>query len=182
MLPSADPCTFSQPLQHLPVGVATIAGIQAGEGKLYLCAIKDACGNRIVGYSIDSRMKARRAVTALNNALARRGDVTGCVVHSDRGSQFSSRKFLNVLTTHDLIGSMGKVGACGDNAAMESFFSLLQKNVLDRQAWATRQELRTAIVTWIERTYHRRRRQAALGRLTPIEYETIMNTPAAPAA
>nr|WP_306665628.1 DDE-type integrase/transposase/recombinase [Rhodococcus erythropolis] len=182
ILPSADPCTFCQPLQHLPVGVATIAGIQAGEGKLYLCAIKDACGNRIVGYSIDSRMKARLAVTALNNALARRGDVTGCVVHSDRGSQFSSRKFLNVLTTHDLIGSMGKVGACGDNAAMESFFSLLQKSVLDRQAWATRQELRTAIVTWIERTYHRRRRQAALGRLTPIEYETIMNTPAAPAA
>ena len=58
------------------------------------------------------------------------------------------------------------------------FFSLLQKNVLDRQTWATRDELRIAIVTWIERTYHRRRRQAALGRLTPIEYETIMTTPA----
>ena len=58
---------------------------------------------------------------------------------------------------------------------MESFFSLLQKNVLDRRAWATREELRIAIVTWIERTYHRRRRQARLGRLTPIEFETIMN-------
>ena len=70
---------------------------------------------------------------------------------------------------------MGRVGACGDNAAMESFFSLLQKNVLDRRSWGTRQELRIASVTWIERTYHRRRRQDALGRLTPIEYETIMN-------
>ena len=60
--------------------------------------------------------------------------------------------------------------------------ALLQKNVLDRQRWATRDELRIAIVTWIERTYHRRRRQAALGRLTPIEYETIMTTPASQAA
>ena len=77
---------------------------------------------------------------------------------------------------------MGRVGACGDNAAMESFFSLLQKNVLDRQTWTTRQELRVAIVTWIERTYHRRRRQAALGRLTPIEYEMINPTQAAQAA
>ena len=68
---------------------------------------------------------------------------------------------------------MGRVGACGDNAAMESFFSLLQKNVLDRQRWTTREELRLAIVTWIESTYHRRRRQRSLGRLTPIEYETI---------
>jgi len=65
---------------------------------------------------------------------------------------------------------------------MESFFALLQKNVLDRQHWATRDELRIAIVTWIERTYHRRRRQAALGRLTPIEYETILSEPADQAA
>ena len=77
---------------------------------------------------------------------------------------------------------MGRVGAAGDNAAMESFFSLLQKNVLDRRHWLTRQHLRIAIVTWIERTYHRRRRQDALGRLTPIEYETIVLTLAAQAA
>jgi transposase InsO family protein len=57
---------------------------------------------------------------------------------------------------------------------MESFFSLLQNNVLNRRSWATREELRLAIVTWIERTYHRRRRQARLGRLTPVEYEVIM--------
>ncbi|MDH6284316.1 transposase InsO family protein [Prescottella agglutinans] len=81
-----------------------------------------------------------------------------------------------------MAGSMGRVGACGDNAAMESFFALLQKNVLDRRTWATRDELRIAIVTWIERTYHRRRRQARLGKLTPVEYETIMATPAAQAA
>ena len=145
------------------------------EGKLYLCAIKDVFSGRIVGYSMDSRMKARLAVNALDNALSRRRDAAGCIVHSDRGSQFRSRKFVHALNRHHLIGSMGQVGAAGDNAAMESFFALLQKNVLDRKRWRTREELRIAIVSWIERTYHRRRRQARLGRLTPIEYETIMN-------
>ena len=66
---------------------------------------------------------------------------------------------------------MGRVGACADNAAMESFFSLLQKNVLNRRRWMSRQQLRLAITTWIENTYHRRRRQDTLGRLTPIEFE-----------
>ena len=77
---------------------------------------------------------------------------------------------------------MGRVASCGDNAAMESFFSLLQKNVLNRRSWTTREELRIAIVTWIERTYHRRRRQVRLRRLTPIEFETIMNNDLALAA
>jgi len=153
-----------------------------GEGKLYLCAIKDVFSNRIVGYSISDRMKSRIAVDALVSAVARRGDIAGCMVHSDRGSQFRSRKVLRELHRHDLVGSMGQVASAGDNAAMESFFSLLQKNVLNRRRWATRQDLRIAIITWIERTYHRRRRQARLGRLTPIEFEAIMTTQVALAA
>lgn len=152
-----------------------------GEGKLYLCAIKDVFSNRIVGYSIDDRMTADLAVNALRMAVQRRRPV-GTTVHSDRGSQFRSRRFVLALSRAGLIGSMGRVGAAGDNAAMESFFALLQKNVLDQQSWATRQQLRLAIVTWIEATYHRRRRQRALGRLTPIEFEAIMTTPAATAA
>jgi putative transposase len=151
---------------------------RTAEGKIYLCAIKDVASRRIVGYSISDRMKARLAVQTLENAVARRGHVAGCVIHSDRGSQFRSRKVLRVLERHGLVGSMGRVGAAGDNAAMESFFALLQKNVLDRRSWATREELRIAIVTWIERTHHRRRRQAALGRLTPIEFEAMISTPA----
>lgn len=145
---------------------------QTDQGKLYVCAIKDVYSNRLVGYSIDSRMKTSLAVAAVRNAITLRSPV-GTVVHSDRGSQFRSKAFVRTLKNNGLIGSMGRVGACGDNAAMESFFSLLQKNVLDRQRWTTREELRLAIVTWIERTYHRRRRQRSLGRLTPIEYETI---------
>ena len=144
-----------------------------GEGKLYLCAFKDVYSNRIVGYSMGSRMTAQLAVSALRNAIALRSPAGTLIVHSDRGSQFRSAAFVRTLRNHGLTGSMGRVGACGDNAAMESFFALLQKNVLDRQRWTTREQLRLAIITWIERTYHRRRRQRRLGRLTPIEYETI---------
>ena len=152
------------------------------EGKLYLCAVKDVFSNKIVGYSIDSIMKSQLAVNALENAVLMRGDVAGCIVHSDRGSQFRSRKFLRALARHCMVGSMGRVASCGDNAAMESFFSLLQKNVLNSRSWTTRQELRIAIVIWIERTYHRRHRQARLGPLTPMEFEAIINTPATLAA
>jgi len=162
--------------------LADITEHRTAEGKLYLCAIKDVWSNRIVGYSIDSRMKSRLAVNALHNAVARRARVAGCVLHTDRGSQFRSRKFVRALNQHHMTGSMGRVGAAGDNAAMESFFGLLQNNVLNRHTWRTREQLRTAIVTWIERTYHRRRRQRALARLTPIEYETIMTPPASQAA
>ena len=93
---------------------------------LYCCAIKDVFSNRIVGYSIDDRMTAGLAVSALRSAIARRQPDGTVVVHSDRGSQFRSR---------------------------------------------ARAELRYAIVTWIEHTYNRRRRQRGLGKLTPVEFE-----------
>ena len=144
-----------------------------GEGKLYLCAVKDACTNRIVGYSMAGRMTSQLAVDALTHAVTlRRPSAT--VVHSDRGSQFRSHAYVRALRGSGLVGSMGRVGACADNAAMEPFFSLLQKNVLNRRRWTTRDQLRLAILTWIEKTYHRRRRQDRLGRLTPIEYETLL--------
>jgi putative transposase len=155
----------------------------ASGGKLYLCAIKDVFSNRIVGWAIDSRMKARLVVAAIEMAVARRdGDVAGCIVHSDRGSQFRSRKFLAELRRHDLVGSMGQVASAGDNAAMESWHALLQKNVLDRRRWRTREELHQAVVFWIEHTYNRRRRQRALGKLTPVEYELAFTTQTAVAA
>lgn len=164
------------------VWVADLTEHRTDEGKLYLCAIKDLFSNKIVGWAIDDRMKARLVVAAIEMAVARRGEVTGCLFHTDRGSQFRARKVHQALMRHGLVGSMGQVGSAADNAAMESFFALLQRNVLDRRRWATRDELRIAIITWIERTYHRRRRQAALGRLTPTEYESIMTPQATQAA
>ena len=101
------------------------------EGKLYICAIKDVCSNRIVGYAIDDRMTANLAVNALRTAIARRQPEGTVIIHSDRGGQFRSRAFRAVLTAAGLQGSMERVASAGDNAAMESFHSLLQKNVLD---------------------------------------------------
>ena len=125
-------------------------------------------------------MTSNLAVAAIRSAGLRR-DSQGVIVHTDRGSQFRSRAFVSTLNQLEMTGSRGRVGACGDNAPVESFFSLLQKNVLNRKRWDTRDELRIAIVTWIEATYHRRRRQRGLGKLTPIEYETI-HQPTAKAA
>jgi len=152
------------------------------QGKVYCCAIKDVFSNRIVGYAIDERMTAQLAVSALRAAIARRQPTGVVVVHSDRGSQFRARSFRAVLTAAGLQGSMGRVASAGDNAAMESFFSLLQKNVLNQGRWASRDELHYAIVLWIEHTYNRRRRQRALGRLTPVEYELAFATQADQAA
>ncbi|GEO94597.1 hypothetical protein KTU01_07200 [Kocuria turfanensis] len=140
---------------------------QTAEGKPYPCATNDVSSGRMVGYSIDSRMKSSLAVQALHDVGTRRGDVACCIVHSDRWSQFRARSFVHASNRHGLVGSMGKMGTAGDNAAIESFFALLQKNVLDWRSWASRDELRIAVVTWTERTYHRRRRQVRLGRLTP---------------
>jgi transposase InsO family protein len=153
------------------------------EGKLYLCAIKDCFSNRIVGYSIGDRMTAQLATSALRSAIARRQPTGTVVVHSDRGGQFRARAFRAVLRSAELTGSMGRVGAAGDNAAMESFYSLLQKNVLNRRTrWRTRAELRYEIVVWIEHTYNRRRRQRGLGKLTPVEFELAFAPDPSPVA
>jgi putative transposase len=162
---------FTAPTPNL-LWLTDISEHPGAEGKLYLCAVKDACSKRIVGYSMNERMTSELAVNALRNAVALRGPVDA-TVHSDRGSQFRSHAYQRALREAGLRGSMGRVGTCADNAAMESFFSLLQKNVLNRRRWATRQDLRLAIIVWIEKTYHRRRRQDTLGRLTPIEFETL---------
>ncbi|KAJ8144958.1 hypothetical protein OY671_001939 [Metschnikowia pulcherrima] len=104
--------------------------------------------NRIVGYSIADRMTSQSAVDASESAVSRRGvRMAGCTRHSDRGGQFRSRKSQHSLWRHQMRGSIGQVGSAGDNAAMESFFSSLQRNFSDRHRWTTREESRIAIVT-----------------------------------
>ena len=152
------------------VWLADIAEHRTSEGKLCVCAIKEFFSKRIVWYSSDSRTKSHIAVKALNNAVTRRGDVAGCIVHTDRGSRFLSRKHIRALSRHGMFGSMGRVGASGSNTAIESFFALLQNNVLDRCTWTTSEELHLAIVTWIERTYHRHSRKRGPGGLTLIGF------------
>jgi putative transposase len=155
-----------------PLWLTSITEHCTNVGKLYLCAIKDVRSNKILGYSIDFRMKASPGGVS----TAQRGQAPG---REQDDHPFGSRLAISfrsllvrTIKNNGLTGSMGRVGACGDNAAMESFFSLLQKNVLNQRRWETREELRLAIITWIERTYHRRRRERGLGNLTPIEFET----------
>jgi transposase InsO family protein len=111
------------------VWVTDITEHPTAEGKLYCCAIKDLFSNRIVDYALSDRMTAQLAVTALRTAVARRQPADVVIVHSDRGSQLRARSFRAVLTAAGLQGSMGRVASAGDNAAMESWHALLQKNL-----------------------------------------------------
>ena len=120
-----------------------------------------------------SEMTADLAVSALRNAIRLR-DPKGTIVHATEDLNFDPTPFVRTLKNNGLVGSMGRVAAAGDNAAMESFHALLQKNVLNSQrSGRSREELRLAIVTWIERTYHRRRRKRRLGKMTPVEFEAL---------
>ena len=144
------------------------------EGKLDLCAITDVYSGRIVGYRIDSRMKSRLVVSALHSSVARRGEVAGYIVHSDLGSQFRSRKFLHALNTHGPTGSMGKVGAWGTTR-------LWRASLRSCNATCSTANAGTPVNSFGSRssrgsngrTYHRRRRQVRLGRLTPVEFEAM---------
>lgn len=145
------------------------------EGKVHLCATEDTFPSPALGHSVAYRKNARIVANALDNEISRWRNAASCIVHSGHGSQFRSRKYAHELNRHDLIGSIGQVGAAGDNATMESSFSPLQTTVLDRKRWWAREELRIVIITWIERNYRRRRRQARPDRSTPDGYTTVIN-------
>lgn len=121
---------------------------------------------------MDSQRSADLAANALRYAVAAHKRVK-TILHSDRGSQFCSTDFTDELIKYGPLGPMRRVGLAGDNAAIALFFTLLQKNVLNKKRWETRDELRLEIIHWVEGTYHRRRREAALGDLTLIALETV---------
>ena len=139
--------------------------------QLYCCAIKDVFSNRIVGYSISDRMTAKLAVDAVRNAVSRRGEVAGCILHADRGSQFRSRAMARELRRHDMVGSMGRVGAAGDNAAMESFFATLKSELFYLKQFTSVEELRKEVADYIH-YYNNDRITLKLKGLSPVQYRT----------
>lgn len=142
------------------------------EGKVYLAAVLDVYSRRIVGWSIADHLRSELVVDALEMARWRRQPPRGqTVVHSDRGSQYTSWVFGHRLRSAGLLGSMGRVGSAADNAMMESFFGTLQLELLDRRRWQTRAELASAIFEWIEGWYNPRRRHSSIGDLSPVDYE-----------
>jgi putative transposase len=143
-----------------------------GEGKLYCAAVMDAYSRRIVGWSIAPHIRTELVLDALGMAVLRRTPQNGeTILHSDHGSQYTSWAFGQRLQRAGLLGSMGSVGDCYDNAMMESFWGTLQLEVLDRKTWNSRAELANAIFEWIECWYNPNRRHSSIGMLSPVDYE-----------
>jgi putative transposase len=147
------------------------------EGKVYLAAVLDVYARRIVGWSMADHLRSELVVDALEMARWRRRPAPGqTVLHSDRGAQYTSWAFGHRLRDAGLLGSMGRVGSAYDNAMMESFFSTLQRELLDRKQWQTRKELASAVFEWIEAWYNPRRRHTAIEYLSPVDYERLYTT------
>jgi putative transposase len=151
--------------------VTDITEHPTAEGKVYAAVVLDAFSRRVIGLSIADHLRSEIVVDALEMARWRRGDVTGTIVHSDHGSQYTSWVFGQRLRAAGLLGSMGRIGSALDNAMAESFFSRLQLDLLDTQIWRTRAELAAAIFEWIEAWYNPHRRHSSLGYLSPVEFE-----------
>jgi putative transposase len=141
------------------------------EGKVYCAAVLDVFSRRIVGWSIDASPTATLVTNALGMAIDQREPSEGTVIHSDQGTQFTSWAFTQRAIDSGLVPSMGSIGDCFDNAVIESFWSRMQVELLDRKRWRTRVELANAIFEYLEIFHNRQRRHSALGMRTPVEFE-----------
>jgi putative transposase len=155
-------------------------------GKVYVAVVLDVWSRRVVGWSIADHIRAELLVDALQLAFWRRRPTSkdGTICHSDHGSQYASWAFGRRLRAAGVLGSMGSMGSIGDaydNSVAESFFSTLQRELLDEHRWQDRRELALAVFEWIEGWYNPRRRHSSVGNLSPIDYERA-HTPAAIAA
>lgn len=154
------------------VWIADMTQHRTDEGWLYLSVVLDVNDRMVVGWSMSENATTELVVDAVSFAVNRRQPEVPVIHHSDRGSQYTSLRFTQHLRNSGLIGSMGKVGSPGDNAMMESFFATVQHEVLDRQQWRSRDELRTALFIFLEITYNRERRHSSLNYRTPTEFNT----------
>jgi putative transposase len=153
---------------------ADIKYVRTWQGWLYLAAVMDCYSRRIVGWSMRPDLEAELVVDALEMAIARRRPRPGLVHHSDQGSQYVSLRFGERCREIGIHRSMGSKGDCFDNAVAESFFATLEKDLLRRRSFATRQEARTAVFDYIEAFYNPVRLHSTLGYLSPIDYESKM--------
>ncbi len=151
--------------------LADITEHHTWEGKVYLAVVIDAFSRRVVGWSIADHLRAEIVCDALDMAVWTRRPDAGAIHHSDHGCQYTSYAFGRRLRDAGLLGSMGSVGDCYDNAAAESFFATLQTELLDRRSWPTRKMLASAIFEYLEAWYNPRRRHSAPGYLSPAAFE-----------
>lgn len=150
--------------------VSDITYIPTDEGWLYLAGVMDLCGEKIVGISMDSRMTKELCMNALLDAISHTDDTKGCILHSDRGSQYCSLDYQALAKEHGFISSMSRKGNCWDNAPMESFWGKLKQEWLNERHFHTREEARAAVFEYIWIFYNRIRIHEANGYQTPEEY------------
>jgi putative transposase len=159
------------------VWISDITYLRTGEGWVYLCAVRDACSRRVIGWAMDSAQTASLVERALRMAyILRGGGPAGVVFHADRGTQYTSTQLNDVCAGLGIRQSVGRTGVCWDNAMQESFWSTLKTEFYDRRRWATRQEAIRATGRWIEEFYNRVRLHSALGYNTPVEHELLLST------
>jgi putative transposase len=150
-----------------------ITEIRTWEGKLYLATVIDLYSRRLLGFAIAEHCKAPLVCDALKMAIATRGgDVAGVIMHTDRGSQYTSNAFVKLCTKHRISQSMSRSGSCLDNAVAESFFATLKTELVYRVVLATRAGARRQLIRWFDR-YNRVRRHSHCGWRAPIAYEKI---------
>ena len=168
------------------VWTSDITYLRTGEGWLYLAAVRDGCSRQVIGYGFADSLHTDVVETALRRAVSFRdpatGPTTGVVFHADRGAQYTSDQLAHVADEVGVRVSMGRTGVCWDNAQQESFWSTLKTEFYDRYTFATRAEAITAVSTWIETIYNRRRRHSALGNISPVAFENRTITAALKAA
>ena len=141
------------------------------QGWLYLAVVMDLYSRRIIGWSMSRRLSRHIAVNALKMALGQRRPGVDLIHHSDRGVQYLSDDFQDLLRKHAITCSMSDKGSCYDNAVVESFFASLKRERTRRRKYRTRDEARTDVFDYIERFYNRKRRHGYVGNISPVRFE-----------
>ncbi len=158
------------PSQKNETWTADITYIPTDEGWLYLAVVEDLFTRMIVGWAMSGSMESRLVVDALEMAVQRELPGAGLVAHSDRGVQYASDHYQELLNKHDLTCSMSRKGNCWDNAPTESFFATLKKELVHHETYRTHAEARQSLFEYIEVFYNRQRSHSALGYKSPTQF------------
>lgn len=161
------------------VWTSDITYLATDEGWLYLCAVRDGCSRRVLGWAVEDHMRTDLVESALSMAVTMRSALPDQVIfHADRGTQYTSGQLARFARRHDIAQSVGRTGVCWDNAQAESFWSTLKSEFYSRYTWPTKKTARLAVGDWIERVYNRRRRHSKIGMISPVEFENRHTQPA----
>jgi transposase InsO family protein len=152
-----------------------ITCVWTDEGWLYLAAVMDLCSRKIVGWAMAEHLRAELCLQALGMALEHRSPTAGLLHHSDRGLQYACEAYQSLLEKEGMRCSMSRTGNCYDNAAMESFFGTLKRELIYQERYATHEQARRSIFEYIEVFYNRQRKHSSLDYRSPVEFEAALN-------